>query len=51
MASRYHAAQTRLRKFEEAGPPPEPPREQDITMRLQRRPYRRARGDLRSSWS
>ncbi|MEU7576978.1 ATP-binding cassette domain-containing protein [Streptomyces sp. NPDC041068] len=35
MASRYHAAQTRLRKFEEAGPPPEPPREQDITMRLQ----------------
>ncbi|MFC9458281.1 ATP-binding cassette domain-containing protein [Streptomyces sp. NPDC056637] len=35
MASRYAAAQTRLRKFEEAGPPPEPPREQDITMRLQ----------------
>ncbi|MFD0028369.1 ATP-binding cassette domain-containing protein [Streptomyces sp. NPDC055059] len=34
MASRYAAAQTRLRKFEEAGPPPEPPREQDITMRL-----------------
>ncbi|KOG89090.1 ABC-F family ATP-binding cassette domain-containing protein [Streptomyces varsoviensis] len=34
MASRYQAAQTRLRKFEEAGPPPEPPREQDITMRL-----------------
>ncbi|MEU1014466.1 ATP-binding cassette domain-containing protein [Streptomyces sp. NPDC005898] len=34
MASRYHAAQTRLRKFEEAGPPPEPPRDQDITMRL-----------------
>jgi ATPase subunit of ABC transporter with duplicated ATPase domains len=34
MASRYHAAQTRLRKFEEAGPPPEPPRPQDITMRL-----------------
>lgn len=34
MASRYSAAQTRLRKFEEAGPPPEPPREQDITMRL-----------------
>ena len=42
MASRYQAAQTRLRKFEEAGPPPEPPREQDITMRLQRRPHRRA---------
>ncbi|MCX5440659.1 MULTISPECIES: ATP-binding cassette domain-containing protein [unclassified Streptomyces] len=35
MASRYAAAQTRLRKFEEVGPPPEPPREQDITMRLQ----------------
>ncbi len=34
MASRYQAAQTRLRKFEEAGPPPEPPREQDIRMRL-----------------
>ncbi len=34
MASRYSAAVTRLRKFEEAGPPPEPPREQDITMRL-----------------
>ena len=34
MASRYRAAQTRLRKFEEAGPPPEPPREQDIRMRL-----------------
>ncbi|HEY1701409.1 MAG TPA: ATP-binding cassette domain-containing protein [Trebonia sp.] len=34
MTSRYHAAQTRLRKFEEAGPPPEPPRKQDITMRL-----------------
>ena len=25
MASRYQAAQTRLRKFEEAGPPPLPP--------------------------
>ncbi|MFJ8463937.1 ABC-F family ATP-binding cassette domain-containing protein [Streptomyces swartbergensis] len=34
MSSRYRAAQTRLRKFEEAGPPPEPPREQDIRMRL-----------------
>ncbi|OEV03495.1 ABC-F family ATP-binding cassette domain-containing protein [Streptomyces oceani] len=34
MASRYRAAQTRLRKFEEAGPPQEPPREQEITMRL-----------------
>ncbi|MDB1087430.1 ATP-binding cassette domain-containing protein [Streptomyces sp. ACA25] len=34
LASRYQAAQTRLRKFEEAGPPQEPPREQNITMRL-----------------
>ncbi|MFI0820235.1 ATP-binding cassette domain-containing protein [Streptomyces sp. NPDC021098] len=34
MASRYQAAKTRLRKFQEAGPPPEPPRKQDITMRL-----------------
>jgi energy-dependent translational throttle protein EttA len=34
MASRYQAAQTRLRKFEEAGPPPLPPKEQDIRMRL-----------------
>jgi energy-dependent translational throttle protein EttA len=34
MASRYQAAQTRLRKFEEAGPPPLPPKEQDIRVRL-----------------
>ncbi|GAA4526250.1 ABC-F family ATP-binding cassette domain-containing protein [Amycolatopsis samaneae] len=34
MASRYKAAKTRLRKFEEAGPPAEPPRPQDIRMRL-----------------
>ncbi|MFE2879787.1 ABC-F family ATP-binding cassette domain-containing protein [Streptomyces roseus] len=34
MASRYQAAKTRLRKFEEIGPPPEPPRKQDIRMRL-----------------
>jgi ATPase subunit of ABC transporter with duplicated ATPase domains len=34
MASRYAAAQTRLRKYEEAGPPPEPPRKQEIKMRL-----------------
>jgi ATPase subunit of ABC transporter with duplicated ATPase domains len=34
MASRYAAATTRLRKFEEIGPPPEPPRKQEITMRL-----------------
>ena len=34
MASRYAAAQTRLRMFVDAGPPPEPPRKQEITMRL-----------------
>ncbi|MFC9584353.1 ABC-F family ATP-binding cassette domain-containing protein [Streptomyces yangpuensis] len=34
MASRYQAAKTRLRKFEEVGPPPEPPRKQEIRMRL-----------------
>ena len=34
MASRYQAAQTRLRKFEEAGPPTEQPREQQVQMRL-----------------
>jgi len=34
MSSRYQAAQTRLRKFEDAGPPMEQPREQQVTMRL-----------------
>lgn len=34
MASRYRAMQTRFKKFEEAGPPAEPPREQEIRMRL-----------------
>lgn len=34
MASRYQAAQTRLRKFEEAGPPPQPPKPQNLKMRL-----------------
>jgi ATPase subunit of ABC transporter with duplicated ATPase domains len=34
MASRYQAAQTRLRKFEEEGPPEERPRDQKLTMRL-----------------
>ncbi|BCJ64548.1 ABC-F family ATP-binding cassette domain-containing protein [Polymorphospora rubra] len=34
MASRYQAAQTRLRKFEEAGPPPLPPKDQAVRMRL-----------------
>src|SRR5256885_2602623 len=34
MASGSRAAVTRLRKFEEGGPPPLPPKEQDIRMRL-----------------
>jgi ATPase subunit of ABC transporter with duplicated ATPase domains len=34
MASRYKAMQTRLAKFEAAGPPPERPAEQKVTMRL-----------------
>ncbi|MFI6025222.1 ABC-F family ATP-binding cassette domain-containing protein [Amycolatopsis magusensis] len=34
MASRYRAAQTRLRKFEEAGAPPLPPKEQKVKPRL-----------------
>ncbi len=34
LASQYKAAQTRLRKFEEAGPPQAIPREQSVTMRL-----------------
>ncbi|MDF1603542.1 ATP-binding cassette domain-containing protein [Nocardioides sp. YIM 152315] len=34
LASQYKAAQTRLRKFEEAGPPIEQPREQQVRMRL-----------------
>ena len=34
LASQYKAAQTRLRKFEDAGPPQAIPREQQVTMRL-----------------
>ena len=34
MASRYQAAQTRLRKFEQVGPPELTPTEQQVTMRL-----------------
>jgi ATPase subunit of ABC transporter with duplicated ATPase domains len=34
MATRLQAARTRLAKFEQAGPPPVPPREQNIKMRL-----------------
>jgi ATPase subunit of ABC transporter with duplicated ATPase domains len=34
MAARYHAMQTRLAKFEAAGPPPDRPPEQQVAMRL-----------------
>ncbi|GLY00855.1 ATP-binding cassette domain-containing protein [Actinoplanes sp. NBRC 101535] len=34
LASRYQAAQTRLRKFEEPGPPPLPPKDQSLRMNL-----------------
>ena len=34
MAQKYRAMQTRLAKFEEAGPPPALPEEQKVTMRL-----------------
>lgn len=34
MASRYRAAQTRLRRFEDAGPPEKVAREQNVQMRL-----------------
>jgi ATPase subunit of ABC transporter with duplicated ATPase domains len=34
MAKRYQAAQTRLRRFEDAGPPENQPREQNVTIRL-----------------
>ena len=34
MASRYRAMRTRLDKFEEAGPPPDKPAEQRVSMRL-----------------
>jgi ATPase subunit of ABC transporter with duplicated ATPase domains len=34
LAAQYKAAQTRLRKFEEAGPPLAIPRDQQVTMRL-----------------
>jgi len=34
MAARYHAMQTRLAKYEAAGPPPERPPDQQVQMRL-----------------
>ena len=49
LASRYQAAQTRLRKFEEAGPPPVPPKDQDHPDAADRRADRQARGDRRAA--
>ena len=49
LASRYQAAQTRLRKFEEAGPPPAAPEGAGHPDAPRRRPYRQARGDLRAA--
>ena len=51
MASQYKAAQTRLRKFEEAGPPTEQPREQQVHDAAQGRPHRQARRGLRRTSS
>ena len=42
----YAAAQTRLRKFEEAGPPPEPPPQAEHHDAAARRPHRHARHHL-----
>ena len=49
MASRYQAAQTRLRKFEEAGPPPLPPEGPGHPDAAERRAHRQARGHLRAA--
>ena len=49
MASRYQAAQTRLRKFEEAGPPPLPPQGPGHPDAAGRRAHRQAGGDLRAA--
>ena len=43
-ASRYRAAQTRLRQFEEAGPPQERPPRAGARRAAARRPHRQARG-------
>ncbi len=44
MAARLQAAETRLRRFVEAGPPEAVPLRQKVTMRLARRAHRQARG-------
>ena len=47
LASRYQAAQTRLRAFEAAGPPEAPPPEQNVNVRLRGGRTGQARRDLR----
>ena len=49
MASRYQAAQTRLRKFEEIGPPPGAPQGPGHPDAPVRWPDRQAGGDLRAA--
>ena len=49
MANRYHAAQTRLAKFLEAGPPEAIPLEQNVSMRLAGAGRRSAPSSRRSS--
>ena len=49
MASRLHAAETRLRKFEEEGPPELAPQGAERPDAAARRPDRQARGDLRGT--
>ena len=51
MASRYQAAETRLRMFEEAGPPQAIPLQQDVSMRLRGGAHRQAGRGLRGSSS
>ena len=49
MAPRYHAAQTRLRKFEEAGPPQETPLRAERQHAAQGRSHRQACGHRRGT--
>ena len=49
MASRLHAAETRLRKFEEAGPPRGVAARPERADAAARRPHRQARRDLRAA--
>ena len=51
MASRYQAAVTRLRMFEEAGPPRGDPARAERHDAAARRPHRQAGGHLRAASS